>query len=192
MRYAVYPLVGHPAVDNLSRDPEQDYFAEGLTEALITTLAKIGELWVVSRTSVMHYKRVRNPLREIARELEVDAIVQGTVVRAGRGVRITAQLIDALKETHLWAESYKRDLRQVFALQSELAQAIAAQIQIKLTPIDQVRMAEAHSVEPDAYQSYLKGQFVPALRIWRFCMPLCCSRIIRAPIRHERRDGLGQ
>src|SRR5438309_3650350 len=99
---AVLPL------ENLSRDPEQEYFAEGLTEALITTLAKIGELRVVSRTSAMLYKGVRKPLREIARELEVDAIVEGTVLRAGQRVRITAQLIDAANETHLWAESYER------------------------------------------------------------------------------------
>ncbi len=111
---AVLPL------ENLSRDPEQEYFAEGLTEALITTLAKIGELRVVSRTSAMQYKGVHKPLREIARELEVDAIVEGSVLRAGRRVRITAQLIDAAKEAHLWAESYERDLRNVLALQSEV------------------------------------------------------------------------
>jgi len=95
---AVLPL------ENLSHDPQQEYFAEGLTEALITTLAKIGELRVVSRTSAMLYKNVRKPLREIARELEVDAIVEGTVLRAGHRVRITAQLIDAAKETHLCGE----------------------------------------------------------------------------------------
>src|SRR5437899_3100242 len=109
---AVLPL------ENLSHDPQLEYFAEGLTEALITTLAKIGELRVVSRTSAMLYKNVRKPLSEIARELEVDAIVEGTVLRAGHRVRITAQLIDAAKETHLWAESYERDLRDVLALQS--------------------------------------------------------------------------
>src|SRR5207302_2735606 len=125
---AVLPL------ENLSRDPEQEYFAEGLTEALITTLAKIGELRVVSRTSAMQYKGVHKSLREIARELDVDAIVEGTVLRAGRRVRITAQLIDAPKETHLWAESYERDLRDVLTLQAEVAHAIARQIQIKLTP----------------------------------------------------------
>jgi TolB-like protein len=117
---AVLPL------ENLSRDPEQEYFAEGLTEALITTLAKIGELRVVSRTSAMQYKGVHKSLREIARELDVDAIVEGTVLRAGRRVRITAQLIDAPKQTHLWAESYERDLRDVLTLQAEVAQAICA------------------------------------------------------------------
>ena len=151
---AVLPL------ENLSRDPEQEYFAEGLTEALITTLAKIGELRVVSRTSAMQYKGVHKPLREIARELEVDAIVEGSVLRAGRRVRITAQLIDATKEAHLWAESYERDLRNVLALQSEVAQAIAREIRVKLTPVDQARFAEAHPVDPEAYEAYLKGRYL--------------------------------
>jgi TolB-like protein/Tfp pilus assembly protein PilF len=149
---AVLPL------DNLSRDPEQEYFAEGLTEALITTLAKIGELRVVSRTSAMQYKGVRKPLREIARELEVDAIVEGTVLRVGRRVRITAQLIDAPKETHLWAESYERDLRNVLALQSELAQAIAQEVQVKLTPQERKHLAQTRAVDPEAYEAYLKGR----------------------------------
>src|SRR6184192_3985086 len=109
---AVLPL------ENLSRDPEQEYFADGLTESLITTLAKIGRLRVVPRITAMQYKGVHRPLREIARELEVDAIVEGTVLRSGDRVRITAQLIDTFKETHLWAESYERDLRDVLALQS--------------------------------------------------------------------------
>jgi TolB-like protein len=150
---AVLPL------ENLSRDPEQEYFAEGLTEALITTLAKIGELRVISRTSAMQYKGVHKPLRDIARELEVDAIVEGTVLRANDRVRITAQLIDAPRETHLWAESYERDLRDVLALQSELARAIAREIRVKLTPIDQARFAEAHAVDPDAYEAYLNGRY---------------------------------
>jgi TolB-like protein/Flp pilus assembly protein TadD len=150
---AVLPL------ENLSHDPHQEYFAEGLTEALITTLAKVGELRVVSRTSVMQYKRVRKPLPEIARELGVDAIVEGTVLRSGHRVRITAQLIDAPKETHLWAESYERDLRNVLALQSEVAQAIAREIQIKLTPQEQVHLAEVHVVDPEAYEAYLQGRY---------------------------------
>ena len=150
---AVLPL------ENLSHDPEQEYFAEGLTEALITALAKIGELRVVSRTSAMRYKGVHKPLREIARELEADAIVEGTVLRAGRRVRITAQLIDAAKEAHLWAESYERDLRNVLALQSEVAQAIAREIRVKLTPVDQARFAHTHSVDPEAYEAYLQGRY---------------------------------
>src|SRR3989441_11117751 len=150
---AVLPL------ENLSRDPEQEYFAEGLTEALITTLAKIGELRVVSRTSAMQYKGVHKPLREIARELEVDAIVEGTVLRVEDRIRITAQLIDAPKETHLWAESYERDLRDVLALQAEVAQAIAREIRVKLTPLDQARFAEVRAVDPDAYEAYLRGRY---------------------------------
>jgi serine/threonine protein kinase/tetratricopeptide (TPR) repeat protein len=150
---AILPL------ENLSRDPEQEYFAEGLTEALITTLAKIGELRVVSRTSVMRYKGVHKPLREIARELEVDAIVEGTVLRAGRRVRITAQLVDASKEMHLWAESYERGLRDVLSLQAEVAQAIAREIRVKLTPVDQARFAAVRAVDPDAYEAYLRGRY---------------------------------
>jgi TolB-like protein/Tfp pilus assembly protein PilF len=150
---AVLPL------ENLSRDPEQEYFAEGLTEALITTLAKIGELRVISRSSVMQYKRIHKSLREIARELEVDAIVEGTVLRVARRVRITAQLIDAAKESHLWAESYERDLRHVLTLQSEVAQAIAREVRIKLTPVDQARFAQVNAVDPEAYEAYLRGRY---------------------------------
>src|SRR2546425_8044413 len=146
-------------LENLSHDPQQEYFADGLTEALITTLAKIGELRVVSRTSAMLYKCVRKPLREIARELQVDAIVEGTVLRAGHRVRITAQLIDAARETHLWAESYERDLRNVLALQSEVAQAIAREVQVKLTPQEQAHLAQVHPVDPEAFEAYLKGRY---------------------------------
>ena len=150
---AVLPL------ENLSRDPEQEYLAEGLTEALITTLAKIGQLRVVSRTSVMRYKGVHKPLREIARELEVDAIVEGTVLRADDRVRITAQLIDAPRETHLWVESYERDLRDVLTLQAEVAQAIAQAIQVQLTPQEKAHFAQMHAVDPEAYEAYLRGRY---------------------------------
>ena len=150
---AVLPL------DNLSRDPEQDYFTEGLTEALITTLAKIGELRVASRTSAMQYKGARKSLPEIAKELGVEAIVEGTVLRVGDRVRITAQLIDAAKESHLWAESYERDLRDVLTLQSEVAQAIAQQVQVKMTPQDRTHLGQVHAVNPEAYESYLQGRY---------------------------------
>src|SRR5262249_1830933 len=149
---AVLPL------ENLSHDPEQEYFADGLTEALITTLAKIGDLRVVSRTSSMLYKRARKPLREVARELEVDAIVEGTVLRAGARVRITAQLIDPLQETHLWAESYERDLSDVLALQAEVAHAIAREVQVKLTRRERTELARVQTVDPEAYEIYLKGR----------------------------------
>jgi TolB-like protein/Tfp pilus assembly protein PilF len=150
---AVLPL------ENLSRDPEQEYFADGLTEALINALAKIGELRVVSRTSAMQYKGVHKPLPAIAQELGVDAIVEGTVLRSENRVRITAQLIDASRETHLWAENYERDLREVLTLQSEVAQAIAHNIRVKLAPVDQARFREVQPVDPEAYEAYLKGRY---------------------------------
>jgi TolB-like protein/Tfp pilus assembly protein PilF len=146
-------------LENLSGDPEQEYFADGLTEALITSLAKIGALRVLSRTTAMHYKSVRRPLPEIARELGVDAVAEGTVLRAGERVRISVQLVHAPTDTHLWAESYDRDLRDVLALQSEVAQAVARQIQVKLTPLEQARFAQVHPVDLEAYEAYLKGRY---------------------------------
>jgi len=150
---AVLPL------EDLSHDPEREYFADGLTEALITILAKIGDLRVISRTSAMQYKGVHKNVREIARELDVDTIVEGTVLRVGQRVRITAQLIDAVKEAHLWAESYERDLRDLLSLQSEIAQSIAREIQIKLTPQERAQLSESRTVDPDAYEAYLKGRY---------------------------------
>ncbi len=150
---AVLPL------DNLSRDPEQDYFAEGMTEALITDLAKIGALKVISRTSVMQYKGTTKPLPQIGRELNVDAVVEGSVQRSGSRVRITAQLIEAKTDRHLWAESYERDMRDVLGLQSEVARAIAGEIQIKVTPQEKSRLAGARPVNPEAHEAYLRGRF---------------------------------
>jgi TolB-like protein/Tfp pilus assembly protein PilF len=154
-----FPSLAVLPLENLSHDPEQEYFAEGLTEALTTTLAKIGDLRVVSRTSAVLYKGVRKPLREIARELEVDMVVKGTVLRAGRRVRITAQLIDANAEAHLWAESYERDLRNVLALQADVARAIAREVQVKLTPLEDAQLAQLRPVDPEAYEAYLKGRY---------------------------------
>jgi TolB-like protein len=150
---AVLPL------ENLSRDPEQEYFAEGLTEALITTLAKIGELRVISRTSVMVYKGAHKPLPQIAHELQADGIIEGTVLRSGERVRISAQLIDAQSDTHLWAETYDRDMRDVLGLQSEVAQAIAREIRITLTPLERADLAQTRPVDPEAYEAYLKGRY---------------------------------
>ncbi len=150
---AVMPL------ENLSRDPEQEYFAEGLTEALITTLAKIGALRVVSRTTAMHYKGVHRPLPEIARELGVDAVVEGTVQRSGVRVCISARLVHALTDDHLWAESYDRDLGDVLALQSEVAQAIAREVRVKLTPQEQAHFAQVRPVDPEAFEAYLRGRY---------------------------------
>ncbi|MFQ5818342.1 MAG: protein kinase, partial [Terriglobia bacterium] len=149
---AVLPL------ENLSGDPEQDYFADGMTEALIAELGKISALRVISRTSVMQYKGARKPLPEIARELNVDAVVEGSVLQIGDQVRITTQLIGAMPERHLWAQSYDRDLRNVLALHSEVARAIAREIKIAVTPEEEARLARTRSVNPEAYEAYLKGR----------------------------------
>jgi TolB-like protein/Flp pilus assembly protein TadD/predicted Ser/Thr protein kinase len=150
---AVLPL------ENLSRDPEQEYFADGMTEQLITDLAQISALKVISRTSVMQYKGAHKPLPQIAHELGVDAVIEGSVQRAGGRVRISAQLIDARADQHLWARSYERDLRDVLALQEELARAIANEIRVALTPQEQTRLASNRSVNSEAYQLYLLGRF---------------------------------
>jgi len=148
---AVLPLA------NLSGDPEQDYFADGMTEELITNLAKISALKVISRTSMMQYKGTKKPLPQIAKELNVDAIIEGSVLREGGQVRITAQLIQASTDQHLWAESYQRDLRGVLALQGEIASVIAEKVRAALTPTERTRLASARPVNPEAYDAYLKG-----------------------------------
>jgi eukaryotic-like serine/threonine-protein kinase len=150
---AVLPL------ENLSGDVTQDYFADGMTEQLITNLAKIRALRVISRTSVMQYKGTKKSLPEIARELNVEGIVEGSVLRSGDRVRITAQLIHASTDTHLWAESYERDLRDVLALQDEVANAIADDVKIKLTPQERARLTSSRPVNPEAYEAYLKGRY---------------------------------
>lgn len=128
-----------------------------MTDALITDLSKIRALKVISRTSAMQYKGAKKALREIARELGVDGVIEGSVARSGGRVRITAQLIQAATDTNLWAESYERDLQDVFRLQGEVAQAIARQIQIAVTPEEQTRLAGRRAVNPEAYEAYLKG-----------------------------------
>jgi len=150
---AVLPL------ESLSNDASQDYFADGMTDELISDLGQISALRVISRTSVMTYKRARKPLPQIARELNVDAVVEGTVLRSGDRVRITAQLIEAASDKHLWSQSYEGDLRDTLALQNEVARAIAAQIQIKLNPQEQAALKNVKAVKPDAYESYLKGRY---------------------------------
>jgi TolB-like protein len=144
---------------NLSGDANQDYLADGMTEILIANLAKIGALRVISRTSVMRYKRTDKASPEIARELRADAVIEGSVMRSGNRIRITAQLIYAPNERHLWGESYERDLGDALLLQSEVARAIAHEIKIKLTPQDQTRLATARQVNPEAYEVYLKGRY---------------------------------
>jgi TolB-like protein/DNA-binding winged helix-turn-helix (wHTH) protein/Tfp pilus assembly protein PilF len=150
---AVLPL------DNLSGDASQNYFADGMTDELITDLAQISALRVISRTSVMVYKGARKPLPQIARELNVDAVVEGTVLRSGDQVRITAQLIEAATDKHLWSQSYEGELRDTLALQNRVASAIADQIRINLTPQEQAALKNAKAVNPEAYQSYLKGRY---------------------------------
>ncbi len=150
---AVLPL------ENLSGDPEQEYFVDGMTEALITELSKIRALRVISRTSVMQYKRARKPLPEIARELNVAAVVEGSAVVAGDRVRITAQLIEAKADRHLWAESHERDLRDILGLQKEIARAIAREIRIAVTAEEQSRLAGARPVDPEAHEAYLRGRY---------------------------------
>ncbi len=150
---AVLPL------ENLTGDPAQQYFADGMTDALITNLAQIGSLRVISRTSTMHYRDSNKALPEIAKELGVDAVVEGSVARSGNRVRIDAQLILAPTDRHLWAKGYERDIQDVLALQSELAQTIATEVQIQLTAKEQARLGSARHVNPEAYEAYLKGRF---------------------------------
>ena len=152
---AVLPL------ENLSGDPSQDYFAESMTDELITNLGQISALRVISRTSAMQYKTSsRKPLPEIARELNVDAIVEGSVVRSGDQVRITAQLIQARADKHLWARSYEGNARDILTLQRQIASAIAEQVRIQLTPQQQALLKTEHVVNPDAYEDYLRGHYV--------------------------------
>jgi TolB-like protein/DNA-binding winged helix-turn-helix (wHTH) protein/Flp pilus assembly protein TadD len=150
---AVLPL------ENLSGDASQNYFADGMTDELITDLAQISALRVISRTSVMVYKGARKPLPQIAHELNVDAVVEGTVLRSGDQVRITAQLIEASTDKHLWSRSYEGELRDTLALQSTVASAIADQVRINLTPREQAALKNVKVVNPQAYESYLKGRY---------------------------------
>jgi TolB-like protein/DNA-binding winged helix-turn-helix (wHTH) protein/Flp pilus assembly protein TadD len=150
---AVLPL------ENFSGDASQDYFADGMTDQLITDLAQIRALRVVSRTSVMMYKGAHKPLPEIARELNVDAVVEGSVLRSGDQVRITAQLIQVPADKHLWAESYQGNVRDTLAVQNRVASAIAEEIRIEVTPREQAALKSAKKIDPEAYESYLKGRY---------------------------------
>ncbi len=155
---AVLPL------ENLSGDPAQEYFADGMTDELIANLSKISQMRVISRTSVGRYKRTKKPLPEIARELDVEAVIEGTVLRSGNRVRITAQLIEAEKEKHLWAQSFERDLSDVLALQYDVARAIAVEIRAKLAAGDLTRPSKAGTVNPRAHDLYLQGRYYWQLR----------------------------
>jgi len=144
---------------NLSNDPEQEYFSDGMTDELITDLAKSGGLRVISHTSVEPYKNTTAGLPEIAKQLGVDAIVEGTVMRSANRVRITAQLIDARSDRHLWADSYERDLRDALSLQDEVAEQIAGEIGTSLMAVKQPLPVSARTLDPAAHESYLRGNF---------------------------------
>jgi TolB-like protein/DNA-binding winged helix-turn-helix (wHTH) protein/Flp pilus assembly protein TadD len=150
---AVLPL------ENLSGDSTQDYFSDGMTDELITDLAKLPSVRVISRTSTTQYKGTRKTVPQIARELNVDALVEGTVVRVGNRVRIRTQLIYAPADQHLWAEAYERDEKDVFALQASLAEEIARNIRIELTTQQQVSLSASHSIDPQVHELYLKGRY---------------------------------
>jgi TolB-like protein/DNA-binding winged helix-turn-helix (wHTH) protein/Flp pilus assembly protein TadD len=151
---AVLPL------ESLSGDASQDYFADGMTDALITDLAQISALRVISRTSAMTYKHVRKPLPEIARELNVEAVVEGTVSRSGERVRITAQLIQVPDERHLWAQSFEGDLKDTLGLQNSVARAIAGQIKVTLNGQEKAELNQSKTVNPEAFEAYLNGRYL--------------------------------
>ena len=150
---AVLPFI------NLNDDPEQEYFADGMTETLIAELAKIKALPVISRTSAMHYKKTDKPLSQIAQELNVDLIIEGSVLRTGGRVRIIAQLIQARTDRHLWSGTYERDLQDILSLQSDMARAIAGEVQVKITPHESKSRLAHYPVEPTALDAYLKGRY---------------------------------
>ena len=151
---AVLPL------ENLSGDPAQEYFADGLTDALIGDLASIASLRVISRTSAMHYKGTKQSLPQIAQELKVEAVVEGSVQRSDGRVRVRAQLIHAATDRHLWAQTYEHDLRDVLDLQSEIARSIAREVQSKTTPVELARLTSRAPVRPKAFDDYLKGRYL--------------------------------
>jgi len=151
---AVLPL------KNLSGDPTQEYLSDGMTDALIDRLSRMHNLRVISRTSVMRFKNPQLSVPQIARMLNVDAIVEGSVMRQGNRIRVTAQLIRGATDEHFWSETYDRELRDVFAVQSELAQSIAQKVQVTATGEENQRLAAARTIAPEVYESYLKGRFV--------------------------------
>jgi TolB-like protein/class 3 adenylate cyclase/Tfp pilus assembly protein PilF len=150
---------------NLSADPENEYFSDGVTEEILTALTKLGDLKVISRTSVMQYKGTTKSVRQIGAELEVGAVLEGSIRRAGNRVRITAQLIEALSDRHLWAENYDRDLDDIFAIQTDVAERIVGALRVHLTPREKARIAERPTEDVEAYQWFLKGRHFLARRV---------------------------
>jgi TolB-like protein/DNA-binding winged helix-turn-helix (wHTH) protein len=155
---AIHSLAVLP-LENLSGDKEQEYFADGMTDALTTDLAQIGSLRVISRTSAMHFKGSKETLPQIGRDLKVDAVVEGAVTRGENRVRVTAQLVEASSDQHLWAKTYERDLKDVLVLQDEIAQDVAEQIRVKLTPKERSLLIQVHTVDPEAHDAYLRGRY---------------------------------
>ena len=145
---------------NFSNDPEQQYFVDGMTDSLITDLGQTGALRVISRTSVMQYRDPKKPAGEIARELQVDAVVEGSVWRSGEQVRVTARLIQAATDAQIWSRSYEKDVRDLLSLQRDLAGAIASEIKVTITPQEQPQLADGHTLNPEAYEAYLKGNYL--------------------------------
>jgi TolB-like protein len=150
---AVLPL------ENLSGDASQEYLADGMTGELITSLGQIGELRVISQTTAMQYKNAHKPLPQIARELNVDAIIDGSVQRAGDRLRVVAQLVDAEDDKQLWAQTYDGNLSDVLGLENQVSTAVADQIRVKLTSTEQTQLANSQTVNPRAYEAFQKGQF---------------------------------
>ena len=151
---AVLPL------QNYSGDPQQDYLVDGMTDSIIANLGKIKDLRVISRTSVMPYKNTKKSMRQLAGELHADAVIEGSVMRSAERVRITVQLIDAARDQHLWSESYDRELKDLFVLQGQVAQAIAQQVHAAVTPEERNRLFPKHAIDPEVYELYLKGRHI--------------------------------
>ena len=166
---AIHSLAVLP-LENLSGDKDQEYFADGMTDALITDLAQVDSLRVISRTSAMQFKDSKETLPQIGRDLKVDAVVEGTVTRGDKRVRVTAQLVDASSDQHLWARSYERDLKNVLALQDEIAHDITEQIRVKLNPKARSPVVQVHAVDPEAYDDYLRGRYwAYKADLWKLC-----------------------
>ena len=155
---AIHSLAVLP-LENLSGGKEQEYFADGMTDALTTDLAQIGALRVISRTSAMQFRGSKKTLPQIGRDLNVDAVVEGAVTRGENRVRVTAQLVEASTDHHLWAKTYERDLKDVLALQDEIAQDVAEQIRVTLTPKERSLLIQVHAVDPEAYDDYMRGNY---------------------------------
>ena len=145
-------------LENLSGDKEQEYFSDGMTDELISQLARVGGIRVISRTSVAQYKGTKKSLPQIGRELHVDALMEGSVLRSGTRVRITLQLIRAATDAHMWSQSYERDLQDVLALQNDVARDVADQVGLRLAPVQRAQLASARLVSREAYDTYLRGR----------------------------------